>query len=165
MLSHSVTFLPLKDLRYADKALQGRKWFMSSLYDTHEEGEVQYQHFPSESSKGRLLCLKGRHTHDGSWNSYALAWPNALPHNATLVNGLTFVSYNHYNYDNIWHGLSAMPEDDRRCMPIYKSSKIGFNETYFGEWTRHVLSEVRTRKIEEASRKASTYPTNFRACT
>lgn len=22
--------------------------------------------------------------------------------------GLTFVSYNHYNYDNIWHGLSAI---------------------------------------------------------
>ncbi|KAL9380649.1 hypothetical protein Peur_026306 [Populus x canadensis] len=107
-LRQSVTFLPLKDLRYADKALQGHTWFMSSMYDTREEGGVQYQQFPSESSKRRLLCLKGKETHDGSWNSYALAWPEALPFNATLLKGLTFVSYNHYDYDNIWHGLSAM---------------------------------------------------------
>ncbi|KAF3435066.1 hypothetical protein FNV43_RR22153 [Rhamnella rubrinervis] len=104
----AVTFLPLKDLRYANTALQGHTWFMSSMYDTHEEGEVQYQQFPSESSHGRVLCLKGRDKHDGSWNSYALAWPEALPHNAKLMKGLTFVSYNHYNYDNIWHGLSAV---------------------------------------------------------
>lgn len=107
-LKQAVTFLPLKDLRYQDKALEGHTWFMSSMYDIHEEGEVQYQQFPSESSNGRLLCLKGRDTHDGSWNSYALAWPETLPLNASLLKGLTFVSYNHYNYDNIWHGLSAV---------------------------------------------------------
>ncbi|CDO97400.1 unnamed protein product [Coffea canephora] len=107
-LRDAVTFLPLKDLRYTSSAQQGHTWFMSSMYDTHEEGEVQYQQFPSEASKGRLLCLKGRDTHEGAWNSYALAWPDTLPHNATLLKGLTFVSYNHYNYDNIWHGLSAM---------------------------------------------------------
>ncbi|XP_024020458.1 uncharacterized protein LOC21384677, partial [Morus notabilis] len=106
-LRRAVTFLPLKDLRYVDKALVGHTWFMSSMYDDHEQGEVQYQQFPSESSHGRLLCLKGRDVHDGSWNAYSLAWPEALPYNATLMKGLTFVSYNHYNYDNIWHGLSA----------------------------------------------------------
>jgi hypothetical protein len=107
-LRRSVTFLPLKDLRYAQAALQGHTWFMSSMYDSHEEGEVQFQQFPSESSQGRLLCMKGRDKHDGSWNSYALAWPETLPLNATFMKGLTFVSYNHYNYDNMWHGLSAM---------------------------------------------------------
>ncbi|PON87339.1 Transmembrane protein [Trema orientale] len=107
-LRRAVTFLPLKDLRYASTALQGHTWFMSSMHDEHEEGEVQYQRFPSASSDGRLLCLKGRDGHDGSRNSYALAWPDTLPHNATLAKGLTFVSYNHYNYDNIWHGLSAV---------------------------------------------------------
>ncbi|PIN00500.1 hypothetical protein CDL12_26999 [Handroanthus impetiginosus] len=107
-LQEAVTFLPLKDLRYSSKALQGHTWFMSSMFDTHEKGEVQYQEFPSKASKGRLLCLKGRDTHDGSWNLYALAWPQALPPNATLKKGLTFISYNHYNYDNIWHGLSSM---------------------------------------------------------
>ncbi|XP_060175904.1 uncharacterized protein LOC132606428 [Lycium barbarum] len=107
-LRESVTFLPLKDLRYSSTSQQGHTWFMSSMYDTHEEGEVQYQRFPSNASKGRLLCLKGNDTHDGAWNSYALAWPEFLPYNSTLKKGLTFVSYNHYNYDNIWHGLSAM---------------------------------------------------------
>lgn len=108
-LQQSVTFLPLKDLRYSHAALVGHTWFMSSMYDASDkEGEVQYQRFPSPSSSGRLLCLKGRDNHDGSWNSYALAWPNALPHNATLMTGLSFISYNHYNYDNIWHGLSTV---------------------------------------------------------
>ncbi|KAE8719855.1 putative ribonuclease H protein [Hibiscus syriacus] len=107
-LRDSVTFLPLKDLRFANQPLDGHTWFMSSMYDTREEGEVQYQQFPSKSSKGRLLCLKGRDNHDGSWNYYALAWPEALPSNATLMKGLTFVAYNHYNFDNIWHGLSAV---------------------------------------------------------
>ncbi|KAL0335064.1 UNVERIFIED_CONTAM: hypothetical protein Sradi_4718300 [Sesamum radiatum] len=106
-LQEAVTFLPLKDLRYSSRPLQGHTWFMSSMLDTRENGEVQYQEFPSKASKGRVLCLKGRDTHDGSWNLYALAWPQTLPPNATLLKGLTFVSYNHYNYNNIWHGLSS----------------------------------------------------------
>ncbi|KAM7250319.1 hypothetical protein ACFE04_022202 [Oxalis oulophora] len=107
-LRQSITFLPLKDLRYANVALQGHTWFMSSTFDTQEQGEVQHQHYPSQTSNGRLLCLKGNDTHDGSWNTYALAWSDALPQNATFMKGLTFVSYNHYDYGNIWHGLSAL---------------------------------------------------------
>ncbi|CAH1426162.1 unnamed protein product [Lactuca virosa] len=107
-LRESITFLPLKDLRFANAALVGHTWFMSSLYDTHEEGEVQYQQFPSKSSDGRILCIKGHDNHDGSWNYYALAYPGFLPKNATLVTGRTFVSYNHYDFSNIWHGLSSL---------------------------------------------------------
>ncbi|KAH7865539.1 hypothetical protein Vadar_007993 [Vaccinium darrowii] len=107
-LRGAVTFLPLKDLRYEKTAEAGHTWFMSSMNDTREEGEVQYQQFPSESSNGRLLCIKGRDTHDGVWNSYALAWPETLPYNATLMKALTFISNNHYGHNNIWHGLSAM---------------------------------------------------------
>ena len=51
-------------------------------------------------------------------------------------------------------------EDDRRCMSIYKSGRIGYNETYFAEWARKVLAEVRTRKIEQASMK-STAPSSI----
>lgn len=107
-LRESVTFLPLKDLRFEKAALVGHTWFMSSLYDTHEEGEVQYQQFPSKSSDGRILCIKGHDKHDGSRNYYALAYPGFLPQNATLVSGRTFVAYNHYDFGNIWHGLSAL---------------------------------------------------------
>ncbi|KAH7866177.1 hypothetical protein Vadar_016755 [Vaccinium darrowii] len=107
-LRRAVTFLPIKDLRYEKTAEDGHTWFMSSIYDKQEEGEVQYQQFPSEASNGRLLCIKGHDTHGGLWNSYALAWPETLPYNATLMKGLTFISYNHFGHNNIWHGLSAM---------------------------------------------------------
>lgn len=53
-------------------------------------------------------------------------------------------------------------EDDRRCMSIYKHGKIGHNETYFAEWTRNVIDEVKTRKIEEA--KMATPSSNGCSC-
>lgn len=43
------------------------------------------------------------------------------------------------------------PEDDRRCMSIFKGGKIGHNDTYFREWARNVLNEVQTSKIEVAT--------------
>lgn len=107
-LQESVTFVPLKDLRYTDTAQEGHTWFMSSMNDTFEQGEVHHQQFPSNSSKGRLLCIKGQDNHDGARNSYALAWPEALPKGATLMKGLTYISNNHYDYENLWHGLAAM---------------------------------------------------------
>lgn len=52
-------------------------------------------------------------------------------------------------------------EDDRRCMSFFKSGKIGYNETYFSEWARNVLNEVKTRKEEEqASMKNNTTTTS-----
>jgi ArsR family metal-binding transcriptional regulator len=38
-------------------------------------------------------------------------------------------------------------------MSIYKNGKVGFNETYFSEWARDVLNEVKIRKLEEAASK------------
>lgn len=107
-LRESVTFLPLKDLRFSDTAMTGNTWFMSTLNDTKEENEAEYLYFPSEVSKGRLLCIKGRDMSDGTKNSYALAWQESLPNNATLLNGLTYVSNTYYNYLNLWHGVCAM---------------------------------------------------------
>lgn len=107
-LRDSVTFMPLKDLRFAKTAMEGNTWFMSSLNDTREENEAEYLYFPSESSKGRLLCIKGNDTKDGTKNSYALAWPESLPDSATLSKGLTFVSDTYYDYENLWHGVSAI---------------------------------------------------------
>ncbi|KAL5558553.1 hypothetical protein UlMin_034764 [Ulmus minor] len=107
-LRSSVTFLPLKDLRFAKTAMEGNTWFMSSLNDTQEKNEAEYLFFPSETSQGRLLCLKGRDKQDGTKNSYALAWQESLPDFAKLLKGLTFVSDTYYDYVNLWHGLSAM---------------------------------------------------------
>lgn len=107
-LRDSVTFLPLKDLRFTKTATEGNTWFMSSFNDTYEENESQYLYFPSQTSKGRLLCIKGHDKRDGTQNSYALAWPESLPNSTTFLNGLTFVSDTYYDYLNLWHGLSAM---------------------------------------------------------
>ncbi|KAJ0247323.1 Uncharacterized protein HA466_0167510 [Hirschfeldia incana] len=145
-LRQSVTFLPLKDLRFSNKPLEGHTWFMSSFYDSQTKGEVQYQEFPSESSKGRLLCLKGFDDHDGSWNYYALAWPQAIPVNASLKKGLTFVSYNHYDYSNMWHGLSSMVpfvawslrsgcEKPQRWV-LYHWGELRFN---MGNWLNEII--------------------------
>lgn len=43
----AATFLPLKDLRFAETAMTGNTWFMSSLNDTYEENEAEYLYFPS----------------------------------------------------------------------------------------------------------------------
>ncbi|KAF9604413.1 hypothetical protein IFM89_006422 [Coptis chinensis] len=47
----------------------------------------------------------------------------------------------------------SFPEDDRRCMSIYKGGMIGYNETYFTEWPRNVLNDVKINKMEEASKR------------
>ncbi|GMP45807.1 hypothetical protein CsSME_00014192 [Camellia sinensis var. sinensis] len=72
-LRDSVTFLPLKDLRFAEIAMTGSTWFMSSLNDSHDEDGSEYLYFPSLATKGRILCIKGRNARDGTKNSYALA--------------------------------------------------------------------------------------------
>ncbi|KAK9269924.1 hypothetical protein L1049_025497 [Liquidambar formosana] len=107
-LRDSITFLPLIDLRFSQTAMDGNTWFMSSMNDTHEENEAEYLYFPSQASKGRLLCIKGRDEENGAKNSYALAWPGSLPDLAILIKGLTFVSDTYYDYGNLWHGICAM---------------------------------------------------------
>lgn len=47
--------------------------------------------------------------------------------------------------------------DDRRCMSVFKNGRIGYNETYFSEWARSVLTEVKMRKMEEASKESATF--------
>ncbi|KAF5182184.1 transmembrane protein [Thalictrum thalictroides] len=107
-LRGSITFLPLKDLRYAKTVMDGNTWFMNSLSDIYEEDEVEHLYFPSEASKGRLLCISGRNSHNGGKNLYALAWRDSLPNNARIMGGLTFMSDTYYDYNNLWHGLSAV---------------------------------------------------------
>ncbi|XP_034205811.1 uncharacterized protein LOC117619865 [Prunus dulcis] len=97
-LQDLVTFLPLKDIRFAKTAVEGNTWFMNSLIDTYEENESQYLYLPSEASKGRLLCLKGNDKRDGTKNSYALAWPEGLPNSTTLLKGLTFDAQSHQGW-------------------------------------------------------------------
>ncbi|KAG6476236.1 uncharacterized protein LOC122022988 [Zingiber officinale] len=108
ILNQLVTFFPLKDLKFADRPTSGRTWFMSSFNDSFDGGDSQYLYFPSMTSNGRFLCISARDVSNGTRNSYALAWPEALPDGAALLPGLTFVSDTFYDYDNLWHGLGAL---------------------------------------------------------
>ncbi|KAL6844859.1 hypothetical protein ACP4OV_025518 [Aristida adscensionis] len=98
------TFLPLKDTRERSET-----WFISTLDDVSEpDGEAKNLVLPSAASAGRVLCIAAPSRRDGTQNSYALAWRDALPRGAALRPGLTFVSETAYDHSNLWHGLTAL---------------------------------------------------------
>lgn len=59
------------------------------------------------------------------------------------------------NHRGAWRdaggGGCPFPDDDRRCMSVYKNARIGHNETYFYEWARNVVSDVKLRKAAQFS--------------
>lgn len=58
------------------------------------------------------------------------------------------------------------PEDDRRCMSLFKNSRIGHNESYFSEWARYVLSEVKMRKTQsQGSMKGTNHASHVCGCS
>ncbi|KAK4803277.1 hypothetical protein SAY86_001480 [Trapa natans] len=101
---------------------------------------------PSKASQGRLLCLKGRDARNGSRNSYALARSDALPEGSKLLPGLTFVSDTYYDYENLWHGLTAIVpfvgwSMKNRCVKpkrwiLYHQGEI---RSGMGSWVRQVV--------------------------
>ncbi|KAL7219302.1 hypothetical protein ACSBR2_012386 [Camellia fascicularis] len=46
-----------------------------------------------------------------------------------------------------------LPEQELECFLFHKDGQVGHNETYFAEWARKVLNQVRISKLEEASKK------------
>ncbi|KAL0422424.1 UNVERIFIED_CONTAM: hypothetical protein Slati_3265300 [Sesamum latifolium] len=67
-------------------------------------------------------------------------------------------SWSGMNHRGAWRDpggdLCPFPDDDRRCMSVYKKSRIGYNESYFSEWARSVLSDVKLRKAQDISNKS-----------
>ncbi|KAG6536586.1 hypothetical protein ZIOFF_001644 [Zingiber officinale] len=148
------TFFPLKDLNFSDQPTSARTWFMSSFNDSFDDdGDSQYLYFPSMTSNGRLLCLSARDVSDGTRNSYALAWPEALPDAAALFPGLTFVSDTFYDYDNLWHGLSALlpfASWHQRKQCVVPARWVLFHQgelrTTMGKWVR-TLAEAAVGEV------------------
>lgn len=166
----NVTFLPLKDLRFAETAMEGNTWFMSSVNDTKEKGEAEYLYFPSKEMDGKLLCLGGGSASNGTMNSYALAPAEALPPNAKLLSGLTFVSDTYYSYDNIFHGISALApfvawHERKACvMParwvLYQQGEIRRNLK--SPWIRTLMEAAFGPSMEiEQFRKSDEGPSCF----
>ncbi|XP_057468717.1 uncharacterized protein LOC130757915 [Actinidia eriantha] len=139
--------------------MTGNTWFMSSLNATYEEDEAEYLYFPSNASKGQILCINAHDTSDGTKNSYALAWPETLPESATLLKGLTYVSDTYYSYDNLCHGLSALAPFVGWSMKNQCSKPARWVLFHWGElrtkmssWVQHIMEaqfgDVRVEKFE-----------------
>lgn len=164
-LRASVTFLPLKDHRFSETPMADHTWFISSLNDISEANEAEHLLFPSPSSNGRLLCIKGNNSWDGTKNSYALAWPESLPDSATLMEGLTFVSETYYNYQNLWHGLCAMTPFVRwsmknGCIKPTRWLLYHWGEQKFktGSWIQKLMeANYKEMKIENFDRGEGPY--------
>ncbi|KAJ7295239.1 hypothetical protein O6H91_04G028000 [Diphasiastrum complanatum] len=154
-LAQSVTFLNLKDTREPGETNQDTNWFMSSLHGHPENGKPEAFDFPSEESNGRVLCLQGNHTSDGTQNKYAFAWKGFLPPNSVFLPGVTLVADNYWNYENIWHGMSAMVNfaawrSENGCIVPDRLVLYHWGElvTTMGTWLNNVLHASLGRKLE-----------------
>lgn len=49
------------------------------------------------------------------------------------------------------------PTKQLECFLLYKDSQLGHNETYFAEWARTVLKQVRTSKQEQTIQSSQRY--------
>ncbi|KAK6136253.1 hypothetical protein DH2020_030016 [Rehmannia glutinosa] len=78
-------------------------------------------------------------------------------------------SWSGMNHRGAWRDTGGdrcpFPEDDRRCMSIYKNARIGYNESYFSEWARNVLSDVKLRKAQDISKKNRNPVSSSSACS
>jgi len=142
-LRDSVTFLPLKDLRFSHSPATGHTWFMSSVNDIQEPDESEHIFFPSDSSKGRILCLSAHDHSDGTKNLYAFTYPDALPYNSTFLHGLTIISDTYYDYSNLWHGLGAVVpsvawHEKNKCVRPERWVLFHWGElrTEMGQWVK-----------------------------
>ncbi|XP_033513841.1 uncharacterized protein [Nicotiana tomentosiformis] len=43
------------------------------------------------------------------------------------------------------------PQDHQQCFHFHKDGMVGHNETYFAEWARRVIDQVKLSKVEQAS--------------
>lgn len=53
------------------------------------------------------------------------------------------------------------PQQGPSCFDFYKNGRVGHNETFFAEWTRTVLEQVRLSKLDQATKIA---PLESSAC-
>lgn len=64
-------------------------------------------------------------------------------------------SWSGMKHEGAWRDPVGGPcpylDEDRRCMAVFKNGRIGHNETYFAEWARNVIENVRMRKAHQNS--------------
>ncbi|CAM6099363.1 unnamed protein product [Calypogeia fissa] len=156
LLRKSTVLMELRDTRESGLTDKDTTWFMSSIHGSQSSsGFPEEFEFPSELSDGRLLCLMGNNESDGSQNKYGFAWKEFLPPGATLLPGLTLVADNYWDYNNIWHAMSALTGfvswgARNGCLVPQRVLLYHWGEhlTSMGSWIDNVLHASFGRKLE-----------------
>ncbi|KAG6550235.1 hypothetical protein Mapa_008195 [Marchantia paleacea] len=106
-LSSSVEFKPLRDMsKWENKGDNGLHGFLSDIVGRgRKEGPPELFYMPSNTTQGRLLCLQGNHTSDGTLNSYAFAYKEGLPTDAVVLPGTTLIADTYWDFNNPWHSM------------------------------------------------------------
>lgn len=147
-MAQNVEFRPLIDLSIpAGLAPDGIHRFMSSIRGRGMAmGTPEFFNFPSDFSDGRILCIKGNSTSNGTVNQYAFAFPGALPSNAVFLGGYTLISENIYDFVNPWHSLTNFvpffywkTENQCSIASRFVFFHLGQLNLRLGDWIKRIL--------------------------
>ena len=149
------TFLPMKDVKQKGMSDKDTNWFMSGLLRREKsQGNGETFDLPGDDPEGRILCVTGNDEHDGTKNGYGLFRKKAMPRNSTFRTGTTFIADNYWDYNNIWHAMSALANFGTWRMENECSSPdrlvlyhMGESVPSMGSWISHVLQAAFMKSI------------------
>lgn len=141
------TFLPIKDVGQPGMSDSDSNWFMSGLRGrSTSQGDGETFDLPSDDPVGRVLCVRGNDGGDGTKNGYGLFRKEAMPPDSIFRRGTTFVADNYWDYNNIWHSMSALVNFgtwrlENKCaapdrLVLYHMGEL---VSAMGAWITHVL--------------------------
>lgn len=149
------TFLPMKDVEQPGMSDKDTNWFMSRLRGrSTSQGNGETFDLPLDDPDGRVLCVRGNDEHDGTKNGYGLFQKKAMPRNSIFRRGTTFIADNYWDYNNIWHSMSALTNFgtwrlENKCsypdrLVLYHMGEL---VTSMGSWITHVLQAAFMKNI------------------
>ncbi|KAG0580919.1 hypothetical protein KC19_4G210700 [Ceratodon purpureus] len=149
------TFLPMKDVEQPGMSDNDTNWFMSRLRGRSiTPGSGETFDLPMDDPEGRVLCVRGNDDHDGTKNGYGLFQKKAMPRNSIFRRGTTFIADNYWDYNNIWHSMSALANFgtwrlENQCsypdrLVLYHMGEL---VTSMGSWITHVLQAAFMKNI------------------
>lgn len=148
------TFLPLKDLTQPGLSDKDTNWFMSGLRGRRTNGSAESFDLPRDDPHGRILCVRGNHTSNGTKNSYGLFKKVELPPKFILMKGITLVADNYWDYYNPWHSMSALVNFaswrlENQCKRPDRVLLYHWGELVptMGTWITHVMQASHGKKI------------------
>lgn len=148
------TFLPLQDVTKEGLSDHDTNWFMSGLRGLRTNGSAESFDLPRDDPHGRILCVRGNHTSNGTKNSYGLFKKEELPPNFILMKGITLVADNYWDYYNPWHSMSALVNFaswrlENQCKRPDRIVLYHWGELVptMGTWITHVMQASHGKQI------------------